>query len=336
MKAQQLINAMTPHISADGYGSSHRNKRLADNFPQNLWLYFGQQDGFIVKAKDSMGKVVIAKVAGLNETQREANRLLPINLQVRQGVRKLERRGPNILLSFTNEGKTGNLRIQGFKGKDFLNELDSVFRLINQKNARTLILDLRGNGGGDDMYGAALVSHLTSAPFRYFNKIQMRTIRPSFGEWSDGRTNALRKGTIADPMDRYLVTVAIHAGVAIQQPSAITFKGRLFVLTDGYTFSTAADAAAVIRQVTAAVFIGEETGGGAEGNTSGIFAMINLPNSGLSINIPAWCYWNAVTVRKKHRGVLPDHPLINTVNDILNSKDRQWNYAAMLAQRFNN
>jgi hypothetical protein len=170
MKAQQLIKAMMPHISADGYGHAHRNKRLADNFPQNLWLYFGQQDRFIVKTKDNTGKVMIAKVAGVNETQREANRLLPINLQIRQGVRKLDRRGPNLLLSVTNEEKTCNLRIQGFKGKDFLRELDSVFRLINQKNARSLILDLRGNGGGDDMYGAALVSHLTSAPFRYFNK----------------------------------------------------------------------------------------------------------------------------------------------------------------------
>ncbi|WP_256565298.1 S41 family peptidase [Dyadobacter chenhuakuii] len=102
----------------------------------------------------------------------------------------------------------------------------------------------------------------------------------------------------------------------------MNFKGKLFVLTDGYTFSTAADAAALIRQITTAIFIGEETGGGAEGNTSGIFLQAKLPNSGLKVNIPCLCYWNAVTVRKKNRGVLPDHPLIDSVTDILESNDR--------------
>lgn len=334
LKAGQLIKAMLLHIPADGYGFAHRNKRLADKFPENLWLYFGQEEVFNVKAKDSAGKDVILKVAGVTGAQRETNLRAVLNLQMRQGVRKIERRGPNVMLSYTNEGKTGNLRIQQFRGKDFIKELDSVFRLIDPQNTKTLILDLRGNGGGEDMYGAALVSHLTAAPFRYFNKIQMRTIKSSFGGWGDDLLNLLRKGTVSGPDGRYLVTGALHPGLDLQQPSAITFKGKLFVLTDGYTFSTAADVSAVIRQNTTAVFIGEETGGAADGNTSGIFAQLELPNSGLAVDIPAWCYWNAVTVREKHRGVLPDHPLINTVDDILNSNDRQWKHAAMLALKF--
>ncbi len=327
----QLIKAMLRHISADGYGYSHRNKRLADNFPKNLWLYFGQQDRFTIKAKDSAGKVITTNVVGVTDAHRQVNRLSIINLQVRKGVTQLEGRGPNVSLSFTNEGKTASLRIQGFKGNDFETELDSVFRIVDQKNTKTLILDLRSNGGGEDVYGAALVSHLTSAPFRYFKKIQMRTIKPSFGGWSDDLLNILDTGTVADPVDRHLLTGAIKSGINIQQPSSINFKGKLFVLTDGYTFSTAADAAAVIRQITTAIFIGEETGGGAEGNTSGIFLQAKLPNSGLKVNIPSLCYWNAVTVRKKNRGVLPDHPLINSVTDILESNDRQWKYAAALA-----
>lgn len=334
-KAEQLIKAMQPHISADGYGNAHRNKRLADNFAKNLWLYFARHDQFTIKAKDSTGKVVTAKVAGITEAQRQVNRPSPVNLKAIEGVRKLERRGPNVLLNFTNAGEIGNLRIQGFQGKNFENELDSVFKLINQKNAKILILDLRGNGGGEDMYGAALVSHLTSAPFRYFKKIQMRTISPSFGGWSNDLLNALNKGTIKEPSGRYLLTAAIHPGVNLQQPSVLNFKGKLFVLTDGYTFSTAADAAAVIRQNTSAFFIGEETGGGAEGNTSGLFVEAKLHNSGLTVNIPMWCYWNAVTVRKKNRGVLTNHPLLNTVNDIIKGKDRQWEYTVALAQKSN-
>ncbi|RYE56500.1 MAG: hypothetical protein EOP48_07865, partial [Sphingobacteriales bacterium] len=70
--AKHFIKLMMPHISADGYGNAHRKKRLADKFPQNLWLYFGQQEEFIIKAKDSKGKVVIRTVAGVTDAQRQA------------------------------------------------------------------------------------------------------------------------------------------------------------------------------------------------------------------------------------------------------------------------
>lgn len=55
-KAEQLIKAMQPHISADGYGNAHRNKRLADNFAKNLWLYFARRDQSTIKAKTVRAK----------------------------------------------------------------------------------------------------------------------------------------------------------------------------------------------------------------------------------------------------------------------------------------
>ena len=54
--------------------------------------------------------------------------------------------------------------------------MEDTFRTLREKGTKTLIIDLRGNGGGNDMYGAMLVSYLTDKPFRYFDHINVKTI----------------------------------------------------------------------------------------------------------------------------------------------------------------
>jgi hypothetical protein len=75
----------------------------------------------------------------------------------------------------------------------------------------------------------------------------------------------LRNGTAQAPGGGFLVLPTPHPGVAEQKPAAVPFLGRLAVLIDGGTFSTAADVCAQLRSRTQAVFVTEETGGAAEG-----------------------------------------------------------------------
>jgi hypothetical protein len=90
------------------------------------------------------------------------------------------------------------------------------------------------------------------------------------------------------------VLPALHPGVAEQRPAADVFLGRLVVLIDDGSFSTTADVAAQLRSMGRAVFVGEETGGGYEGNTSGLNADVILPSSKLRLRITMYDYWNAV------------------------------------------
>jgi Peptidase family S41 len=100
------------------------------------------------------------------------------------------------------------------------------------------------------------------------------------------------------------------------------------VLIDGGTFSTAADVCAQLRARTQAVFVGEETGGAAEGNTSGLNAQIVLPNSGLKLKVQMYGYWNALGTSRAGgkaaspgRGTLPDVTVVRTVADTLAGQD---------------
>lgn len=143
----------------------------------------------------------------------------------------------------------------------------------------------------------------------------------------------LKKNTVADPAGGYLLTAKQHPGVEEQKPSLYPFTGKLIVLTDGITFSTSADVSALLRYLTKAIFVGEETGGTCEGNTSGLNAVIKLPNSKLSLKIHMYGFWNAVSNCEKGRGILPDYPVEKKVTGLLRTIDPQWDRAVELAQQ---
>jgi C-terminal processing protease CtpA/Prc len=94
----------------------------------------------------------------------------------------------------------------------------------------------------------------------------------------------------------------------VQQPRAPVFTGRLWILIDGGTFSTAAEFCSVARSLKRGTFIGEETGGTYEGNTSGTFAILTLPHTGIRAIVPLVRYRLAVTPpAHPGRGIIPDY-----------------------------
>ncbi len=116
--------------------------------------------------------------------------------------------------------------------------------------------------------------------------------------------------------------VTAHPGLQVQQPAKHSFDGEALVLIDGWTFSTAADVATVAHHNSLATFLGEETGGGYDGNTSGMTEQRSMPNSGIAYSVPKWMYTTA-NLGHSHfgLGVPPDHALRATVEEALAGRD---------------
>ncbi len=105
-------------------------------------------------------------------------------------------------------------------------------------------------------------------------------------------------------------------------PARHRFTGDVYILTDGWTFSTAADVATVAHHNGLATFIGEETGGGYDGNTSGDSGSIGLPSASFRVRLPKWMYTTAnVGHGFPGRGVIPDHHVRPDVQDVLAGRD---------------
>jgi hypothetical protein len=132
----------------------------------------------------------------------------------------------------------------------------------------------------------------------------------------------MRAGTVPDPAGGFRLTSQQHHGVDEQAPVTTPYLGKLVVLIDGGTFSTAADVAAQLRSMGRAIFIGEETGGGYDGNTSGLNALIILPNSRLRLRIMMYDYWNALKPpAMRGRGTIPDRAVVRRVADYIRGVD---------------
>ena len=82
-----------------------------------------------------------------------------------------------------------------------------------------------------------------------------------------------------------------------------------------------------------ATFIGEETGGAYYGNNSGVFAIVSLPNTKLTMGIPLMAYYSNVSgYPYKDRGILPDHTVTNSVSDVLQKRDATLEYTLKFIQ----
>lgn len=332
-KVADLLKRILPTLSADGDIETGKLAGL-QRFGRYYWLAVEQASEFTVKAKDETGKTVTAKLTGVTAAERSKNQN-PVNATAQAGLSKFNWSSENLGLRFLSDPAIAQIRIRGFGGNDYPQWIENTFKTLREKGTKTLILDLRGNGGGNDMYGAMLVSYLTDKPFRYFDHINVKTITPSFKEHSDWRAEreaSLRENMAVNPAGGYFVTPKVHPSVAEQQPGKYPFLGQVFVLIDGGTFSTAADFCAVTHHLKRATFIGEETGGGYYGNNSGMQTIVTLPNSKAQLRLPMYEYWNAVPgYAGKRRGTLPDHKLAMTVANLLRGVDAQVDLVLKLA-----
>jgi C-terminal processing protease CtpA/Prc len=333
-KASDLLDLILPKLSGDGDIETGKRSRLLRNFGLSYWLFVERAGDFTVKAQDREGKTVTTKLAGVRQADRIKNQN-PVNAELKASLEKLDWSRENLGMRFLSDPEIAQIRIKGFGGRDYPEWIEKTFRTLREKGTKALILDLRGNGGGADMYGAMLVSYLTDKPFRYFDHINIKTIQPSFKEHTDWRTEReeqLRKSLEPNPKGGYFVTAKLHPGVGEQQPGKYPFLGKVLVLIDGGTFSTAADFCAVTHHLKRATFIGEETGGGYYGNTSGLQTIVTLPHSKTRVRLPMYEYWNAVPgYAGSRRGTLPDHVVETKAASLLRGADEQLELALKLA-----
>lgn len=333
-RSADILDRILPKLATDGDIETGKRIRLQSSFARFYWMFVEQTSDFNVKAREASGKPITAKLAGVTEADRAKNKN-PVNAELQASMKKLDWSPDNLGIRFLKDPDIAEIRIRGFGGNNYPQWMEDTFRSLKEKGTRVLILDLRGNGGGADMFGAMLVSYLTDKPFRYFDHIDVKTITPSFKEFSDWRADRepqLRENMIVNPAGGYLVPPKVHPGVAEQPPGKYPFTGKVFVFIDGGTFSTAADFCAVTHHLKRATFIGEETGGGYYGNNSGMQTVVTLPHSKMRVRVPMYEYWNAVPgYDGKRRGTVPDQVCETKVANLLRGMDEQLELVLKLA-----
>lgn len=216
------------------------------------------------------------------------------------------------------------------QGLKYQAEIGSAFRTILEKQINHLIIDLRGNEGGSAGIGIEVLSHLATAPFQVYVQKEMLGYRfPKYEKYMrqprslDNLTDSLFEKTAAGT---YRVNAALpnETWSRPMVPAADRYSGNLYVLIDGATGSAAAQCATIIRvNRRDAVFVGEESGGDMDGPVSNSYLDLQLPNSGIRVDIPLMkkvMHLNGYP-HESGRGVIPNHAVVWSADDIAQRRD---------------
>ncbi|EGT3605457.1 S41 family peptidase [Clostridium perfringens] len=190
------------------------------------------------------------------------------------------------------EGKIGYIYIpQMISYYNMGNDIELIDEYLNNiKEYQALIIDIRGNGGGDSYYW---ISYLVP---KLIDKVYENT---TYSFWKDGEiiNNYLKKskvkystgfGEVKDLDTIKLVNLPVEVKENFKyyskntmeiSPSedSINFKGNIYLLVDKLVYSSSEAFASFAKQTGFATLIGERTGGDGIGSDP---LLHMLPNSG--------------------------------------------------------
>ncbi len=296
---KEIIGRLFKYIQSDGFIQSHKNWELPEDFQLLFNLLYGENSSYNIIYKTKPGET--------KHTTLQADIIKNIFC-----TSPFPRPDKYLQLTYT----TSNIAVLTIKsfyngllektGENFGAFLDSAFTDMKNRKVQKLLIDIRSNQGGNDENGELLYSYLTNKPFMYY-------------------------ADQATVDDHY--TSQKHPNLAVQQPKENNFKGKLYVLVNGRSFSASAEFSSIVKTNNRGKFIGEECGGGYYGNTSGAETYVTLPNTQIIVRIPMVKYSMAVRkIKDNVWGIKPDYPLHITINDVVEKKDRQLDYAIKLVK----
>lgn len=238
--------------------------------------------------------------------------------------------GEDCQLYFSKKGGTALFEVNGLAYSD-TTSYQQCFDKVARQGIKNLILDMRHNGGGDLRIAIKLLSYLTDSSFGIVKDIKSRIPNPAKNHFSSyfdsARTESFNGSCLPSYQEGAWYHMDINPDFArIYAPLAVAgagrFRGRLFVLIDGATFSSAALFTSALKaQRKDVVFIGRETAGTEEGCNGFAMQKLTLPNTGISVVFP----WLRVVSMAKSpvfgRGLMPDYPVAYTAEDVVRGRD---------------
>lgn len=198
-----------------------------------------------------------------------------------------------------------------------------LFEQVRARGTRTLILDLRDNGGGSDEAAIDLASFLIDAPFDiaarrpWVRTFTFGDLRPFLSTWDES--------VFSMPAD--LFTPLPNGFFELRtepqriEPLEPRFSGRLIALCGPANASGATLFLAGLRERRPVTLVGAPTGGSVEGPTAGTILFLKLPETGAVVRIPALRSFTGFTPPAPGRGLVPDIDVRPSPEDLVRGRD---------------
>jgi hypothetical protein len=280
-----------------------RGSRLAGS--QQFWLWFTN-----VVGKTAGCCRLALRDAGGAEVSRTVE---PINLaeygriQVTAARKMPAHNGTQ--LHFLDGGKVAQFIYPAFQASPGeMKKIDDVFRQIRESKSEDVIVDLRGNGGGEILMGGLIYSYLTPVEVKQFQGGRMK-ISPEAMQDILGRIFLQRAGEVLTVTDTNAFARELAGAFALmnaQMPKRDPFRGRVWLLVDHRTFSAANIFTVAFQEYKVGKVLGYETGQPANICGDPVISF-TLKHSGIPYRVSASeGFFTRPTPGAAEHGVLPD------------------------------
>lgn len=230
------------------------------------------------------------------------------------------------------------IKVKSFSGDYSEKFYKNAFEKIKNAESPYLIIDVRNNYGGSLEEIHKLYSYLTTEPYILIKPSQVNSATTPL------KTNYFRKGNLlqytfktftypafffAQTFSTYKKDGKFYYKIKADKPAKPdknAFKGKIFVLINGSSFSASSILTAKLKNDKRAVLVGEETGGANDGTVAGFYSYQVLPNSKIDLPIGLVLVQPDITPTQTKKGVLPDIPIKETMEDIIHQRDPQLNW----------
>jgi C-terminal processing protease CtpA/Prc len=319
-----IVSEIFKMQNSDGAITTAKYKKLDEKFHELYCLFIEQSQRFTIQYipyKANKPKEVVVSGISNNDWW---NKINSSNSQA-----------PKLLnLKITDNSDIAVLDIKKFVSQEineaygsFQQYMDSAFNVIKTKRLHNLIIDLRGNGGGD--ISDELIPYLINHPIQYYKTIDAPRTRYSFLEHTDkglffNEVNVNLWNKFRNENGRYDLLGNRNEYI---NPNPLVYNGNLCILIDGNSFSATSELASILQYQKRATFFGEETGGSYLGSSSGDFINFTLPHTQIKVTIPIRNYiLNVSSDFKIRRGVIPDYEISNSIKDIMDGNDAEMKF----------
>lgn len=304
----RIVDSMCQLISSDGYSDIFKYQVISFNFPAFYKYTYGLDSMYTIQYTDSTGKLnektyknFDSKADSLNSSQSTLPGFLT-KKQLRQYKLYSERK-----LDFDSSSNTAIIAVNTFSKGRLIRFFHRSFKKIRQQRIKNIVLDLRLNTGGSVMACTRLSQYLINRPFHVSDTVAAfsrsfpykKYTKPWFIYWLNMQLSGRR-------MKDGRIHFRYFEKHLFKPKTKNHFNGNIYILTGGYTFSAATLTASNLKGQKNVTIVGEETGGGAYGNSAMLLSGIILPNTGLRIALPLFRMVLDASRKKDGHGVLPD------------------------------
>jgi len=286
VSAKEIYRTLKTTISADALNERFYRGDLNVNFLYYYHSYYGFHSTYTITFKPY-------------QTDREITTTFFIDEPGLSYKAELNTK-PRLSLVVNKEHHTGIIKIKNFnyfsRGKEnidfFKAEIDTYIKTIKENQIEKVVLDLRGNRGGNPACTNHLLSYFTAKEIDFYQNNELNFSR--------------NRPLVVTPNTNHIS------------------NKNIFILTDGRCASATGQMLAVVKHNQLATIVGEESGGTYSTHPGRGVAPLKNTKLALQIGVER----EAVNVPKLplDKGIIPDVTIKMTLEQVINANDVLLNY----------